>query len=98
MSVIRIEASPAWPWRRISSPDELLRHPSGSAKIPSRVERVGRMYSWTRVAAIGDAAGVPESPSCCSCCAWNSGGGCLEEVELVCRVFVHSTADEDEES
>ena len=55
------------------------------------------MDFWTGIAAIGDAAGIPESPPRCWCCPWYAGSRCLEEVELVGRVFVHGATDEDEE-
>ncbi len=55
------------------------------------------MNFWTGIAAIGDAAGVPESPPCCWCCPWYPCSRCLEEVELVGRVLVHAATDEDEE-
>ena len=55
------------------------------------------MNLWTRIATIGNAAGVPESPPCRCCCPWYTCRRCLKEVELVGRVFIHAAADEDEE-
>lgn len=55
------------------------------------------MNFWTGIAAIGNAAGVPESPPCRCCCPWYTCSRCLEEVELVGRVLVHAATDEDEE-
>ena len=53
------------------------------------------MYRGARIAAIGDAAGIPERPSCESGGAWDACGRGLEEVELVCRVLIHSAPNED---
>lgn len=78
-------------------PYELRRYSSRGAEIPGRIQRVGRVNFWTGIAAIGDAAGIPESPPCGWCCPWYTGSRCLEEVELVGRVLVHAATDEDEE-
>lgn len=55
------------------------------------------MNFGTRIATIGDAAGVPESPPGRWCCPWYTCSRCLEEVELICRVLVHAAADENQE-
>jgi len=46
-----------------------------------------------RIAAVDDAAGVPEGPARGGCRAGDVGRGGLEEVELVGGVFVDGAAD-----
>ena len=84
-------------WRRDFIPNELWRNPSRAAEILRRIQWIGRMNFRTGITAIGDAAGIPERPSRCWCCPWYASRRCLEEVELVGRVFVHGATDEDEE-
>lgn len=55
------------------------------------------MNLWTRIATIGDTAGVPESPPCGCCSPWYTCRRCLEEIVLVGRILVHGPADEHEE-
>ena len=64
------------------------------AKIPRRVERIGRMHFPTVVASIDDTAGIPEGPSR----DWGSvaqvvGVG-FEEVESIGRILVDASRDE----
>ena len=55
------------------------------------------MNHGTRVSAVCDAAGIPESPSGGWCSVGDACGCCLEEVELVGGILIDSTTDEDEQ-
>ena len=70
-------------------------------KVPPRIKRIGRSDSRASIAAIGDTARAPEGPSCQRRSVTEALGVGLEEIKLVCRVFVDGTAEkgeEDEES
>lgn len=74
-------------------PNKLLRHPITRAEIPRRVKGIRRVHLRARIAAVDDAAGVPEGPARGGCRAGDVGRGGLEEVELVGGVFVDGAAD-----
>lgn len=55
------------------------------------------MHPRTHIIAIGDAASIPECPSCCRRCICDVGCVGFKEVEFSERIVTFGTAEEGEE-
>lgn len=78
-------------------PDELRRNTLRRPKVPGWIKCVRRMYAWTHVPPICDAAGIPCCPACQLRRAGDVGSIGFKVIKSVRGILAHGAAKNSKE-